>query len=74
MSEGGRARVRESATALETSERGGACRGKGRYNDAGRASTKLVSCVLRRLGVSALCFSVAIEATPLRIDRDALRY
>ena len=40
-------------------------------NNAGHVSPKLVSCVLRRIGGS-LC--VAIEATPLRIDRGALRY
>ena len=40
-------------------------------NNAGRVSPKLVSCVLRRIGGSA---GVAIEATPLRIDRGVLRY
>jgi hypothetical protein len=40
-------------------------------NSAGRVSPKLVSCVLRRIGGSV---GVAIEATPLRIDRGALRY
>jgi hypothetical protein len=43
-------------------------------NNAGRVSPKLVSCVLRRLGVSACCVRRRDWATPLRIDRGALRY
>ena len=38
---------------------------------AGRVSPKLVTCVLRRC---LFRLGVAIEATPLRIDRGVLRY
>ncbi len=46
-------------------------------NNAGRVSPKLVpvSCVLRRNGgFVRVAIEAWIEATPLRIDRGALRY
>jgi hypothetical protein len=74
-------RVRKSATALwcEHGENMGALAEASASdeaaNNAGRVSPKLVSCVLRRNGgFVRVAIEAWIEATPLRIDRGALRY